>query len=287
MKSFYINTKHKRSYALIIASIFFALCICGKPVYASTTTYNGINYADVFHADHYLASYGDLQTAFGNNPSKLLEHFVTYGMKEGRCATPAFQIQIYMDNNPDLIDVFGTSDLSAYYTHYIKHGKSEGRVAGTGAPVASPPLTTPIASVSTSYKSGQARGANIELSTGRINGMILAPGQSFSFSNTILSRTAANGYLMAASFADKKIVDSVGGGICQVSSTLYAALVQAEIVATERHAHSLPVTYLPEGLDATIVEGSKDLKFVNPYPQPLTISATASNGTLTISLIQK
>ena len=76
-----------------------------------------------------------------------------------------------------------------------------------------------------------------------------------------------------------------GGGVCQVSSTLYAAMVYAGLPATERHAHSLPVDYLPAGLDATIAGSYLDLKFTNTFSQPLLIQASANGGTLTVTLV--
>lgn len=75
-----------------------------------------------------------------------------------------------------------------------------------------------------------------------------------------------------------------GGGICQVSSTLYAAMCHGLLPAIERHPHSSGVSYLPAGLDATISEGYKDLKFVNPYQESLTILAAADEGILTVTL---
>ena len=76
----------------------------------------------------------------------------------------------------------------------------------------------------------------------------------------------------------------LGGGICQVSSTIYAAMKVAGIQATERHAHSLPVNYLPAGWDATISWGSLDMKFVNRYDKNMVIYMNTNNGILTAAL---
>lgn len=84
----------------------------------------------------------------------------------------------------------------------------------------------------------------------RINGVVVQPGKSFSFSSTILPRTAANGYVVAPIYISGTVGTGTGGGVCQVSSTLYAAMRYANLPATERYPHSLPVTYLPDGYDA-------------------------------------
>ena len=115
------------------------------------------------------------------------------------------------------------------------------------------------------------RATNVALAAQRINGTVVQPGGSFSFSNTILPRTSANGYVTAPIYVSGKKGTGTGGGVCQVSSTLYAAMVYAGLPATERHAHSLPVDYLPAGLDATIAGSYLDLKFTNTFSQPLLI----------------
>ena len=114
--------------------------------------------------------------------------------------------------------------------------------------------------------------------------MVVQPGQEFSFSNAFGPRTAANGYVKGPMFVGTQTVLGTGGGICQVSSTAYAAMLQGGIQATERHPHSKPVTYLPAGMDATIASGQKDLKFVNTYGYPIIINAsTTPDGTVTVS----
>jgi vancomycin resistance protein YoaR len=117
-----------------------------------------------------------------------------------------------------------------------------------------------------------------------MNGVVVQPGAEFSYTNTIPARTVENGYQMATVFVNKEKVKGLGGGICQVSSTLYAAMKTAGLPATERHPHSLPVDYLPEGWDATVSGQSVDLKFVNIYDKPLMIASSANGGTLTVSL---
>ena len=99
-----------------------------------------------------------------------------------------------------------------------------------------------------------------------------------------MPRTSANGYVTAPIFINKQHGMGIGGGVCQVSSTLYAAMLAAGLPATERHPHSLPVTYIPSGMDATIAGNTLDLKFVNTFNYSIVINAVADNGTLTVSI---
>lgn len=99
-----------------------------QPVASSTnnTTYNGIDYAPVFNFDYYYNKYPDLQKAFGKNTEQLFNHFVTYGMKEGRQASADFNVYNYKGRYEDLRKAFG-DDLTSYYVHYIVHGVREKR----------------------------------------------------------------------------------------------------------------------------------------------------------------
>ena len=134
-----------------------------------------------------------------------------------------------------------------------------------------------------------SRATNIAVAASRINGVVIQPGEEFSFNRTILPRTAANGYVEAPIYVSGKHSTGTGGGICQVSSTMYSAMLNGGIPATERHPHSLPVPYLPEGRDATIAGNYYDLRFVNIYNTPLQISAVADlrTGTVSVTLIQQ
>ena len=97
----------------------------------------------------------------------------------------------------------------------------------------------------------------------------IMPGQEVSVSTAILPRTSANGYREAGAYLNGETVMAIGGGICQVSSTVYNAVKNAGLVVLERHPHSMPVHYLPLGLDAAISSGSKDLRFRNNYSNNL------------------
>ncbi len=109
---------------------------------SKTTVYNGVNYSDVYNFDYYINKYGDLKRAFGNNDQAAIQHFVTYGMKEGRQASANFDVISYKNRYGDLRNAYG-SNLPMYYMHYIKYGKRENRVATPGStPAASTTVNT-------------------------------------------------------------------------------------------------------------------------------------------------
>ena len=264
------------------------------PVQAQAGQADRAAYRAVFDASYYSAAYPDVAAAYGNNADALLNHFISFGVKEGRNASAEF--------NPQ-----------AYRQHYVAYGKAEGRNGSAdGQPVVAVQQAdsqaqqtdsqtgaqnnetaqstqqasgTVIGTCTTSYVDNIPRATNVALAAQRINGTVVQPGGSFSFSNTILPRTSANGYVTAPIYVSGKKSTGTGGGVCQVSSTLYAAMVYAGLPATERHAHSLPVDYLPAGLDATIAGSYLDLKFTNTFSQPLLIQASANGGTLTVTLV--
>lgn len=270
-----------RRWKKIVAWTLCCCCLASMTVQAKGTQNKVTDYSAVFDAEYYYNTYPDMQKVIGHDADKLLKHFTTSGMKEGRMGKAEFNVRAYMKNNLDLIPVFGVKDLSKYYRHYIQYGKAEGRVATAKENAI---YANELASFSTQYNTEEDRAVNVELASQRINGMVVQPGKTFSFSDSIMSRTTENGYVMAPSFAGGKIVSSVGGGICQVSSTLYVTMLLSSIPASQRYAHSLEVDYVPKGLDAAIVEGVKDLKFRNPYDYPICIYSTAKNGTLTVSI---
>lgn len=240
-----------------------------------------------FDVDYYYNTYPDLQTAFGYDYNSLYRHYLDSGMAEGRSGSAEFNCQTYRNNYPDLQASFG-DNYYAYCVHYENYGKAEGRsAAGDGtvpAGTAAAPESALIGTFSTAYNPNISRAVNVSLAASRINGVVVQPGEGFSFNQTILPRTSANGYVNATIIVDKKFVPGIGGGICQVSSTLYAAMLNAGLPATERHPHSLKMTYIPDGMDATISGNTLDLKFTNIFAEPIQIQAAADQGTLTVSL---
>ena len=104
---------------------------------------------------------------------------------------------------------------------------------------------------------------NIQLACDFINGTVIAPGETFSFNQTVGARSTSRGFRVAKIFHKDEIIDGIGGGICQVSSTLYNCVISASLELLERHRHSLRVNYVPNQQDATVSWGSLDFRFAN------------------------
>lgn len=132
--------------------------------------------------------------------------------------------------------------------------------------------------------SNRGRTANVKLAASRINGVTLLPGEVFSYDKTIGSRTAANGYHVAGVYVGNKVEEGIGGGICQTSSTLYSAVLYSNLEIVSRTSHSLPVSYMPPGQDATIAEGSIDFKFKNNTDYPVKIVCQTGSSSVTCSI---
>ena len=126
--------------------------------------------------------------------------------------------------------------------------------------------------------SSPERVINVTIATNKVSNKLLMPGDDFSFNNTIGEVNAANGYRESKVILNNKLVPGIGGGICQVSSTLYNAILLSNILPTERHHHTLPSTYVPLGLDATISSNYLDYKFKNTLPYPILVTGYISNN---------
>ncbi len=136
-----------------------------------------------------------------------------------------------------------------------------------------------ITQFSTRYDAGLVnRTTNLKLSSDKINGTILMPGEEFSYNKVVGERTIAAGYKDAAIYSGGRVVDGLGGGICQISSTLYNAAVQANLEITERSNHQFVTSYLDAGKDATVVYGYIDFRFKNTRNYPIKIESTVSGG---------
>lgn len=138
----------------------------------------------------------------------------------------------------------------------------------------------------TSYSGSSAnRCQNIALAASKIDGYVLNPGERFSYNKVVGPRTEAAGFKNAHVYVGTKVVDGIGGGICQVSSTLYNAVVLADLKTVTRVNHSMPVSYVPLGRDATVSYGTIDYVFENNKSYPISIKAKTEGTTLTISIV--
>ncbi len=141
-----------------------------------------------------------------------------------------------------------------------------------------------LGSCTTNVGGSDNRAANVKRAAQSCNEVILVPGQEFSYNGIVGSRTSARGYLPAPAYVGGQTVQEIGGGICQVSSTLYLATLRANLEIVERHAHRYAVGYVPDGLDATVYFGSLDYRFRNNAPYPVKIVTSMSGRTLNINI---
>ena len=128
------------------------------------------------------------------------------------------------------------------------------------------------------------RTTNLKLACKKLNNQVVLAGATFSYNSTLGERTIAAGYKNAKIYSNGQVVDGLGGGICQISSTLSNAVVDANLGIVERRNHQFVTSYVPAGKDATVVYGMTDFKFKNTRKYPIKIVATAQNGIATISI---
>ncbi len=279
--------KFKKSYKWIGVMGFLLVLIFTPKLTAEAAASNDeiAACAQIFDGSYYATLYPDVAASTNGNELALLNHYIYFGINENRNASASFNATDYRLKNPDLNAVYGDNML-AYVYHYVHSGMNEGRDAkpNAGSEISVPSKYKLLGIYSTEYDSQVPRATNIKIAASKVNGTVVAPGKTFSANKAIGPRTSANGYVTAPVFINKEHAMGLGGGVCQVSSTIYAAMKVAGIPATERHAHSLPVNYLPSGWDATISYGSVDLKFKNTFDKNIVVYETANNGYLTAAL---
>lgn len=142
-----------------------------------------------------------------------------------------------------------------------------------------------LAEVSTPHTDNEDRNTNLNLACQAIDGMILYPGDVFSYNEALGERTSEKGYRPGASYAGGEVVSTVGGGICQVSSSLYYAALLADLDIVERDCHMFAPSYIPFGMDATVNWGTIDFQFRNNTNYPIRIVANMANGCVNVQLI--
>ena len=125
---------------------------------------------------------------------------------------------------------------------------------------------------------------NIQMVQERVTDKTLQSGETFSLNTTAGPYEQSNGFLAERSYLNRQITNTFGGGVCQFASTLYNAALLAHLPIVERFPHSLPVSSVPEGWDATVAYGVADLKFKNPYPFPIRIISRIAQDQLRIEI---
>lgn len=164
---------------------------------------------------------------------------------------------------------------------------------GTDIPLAIAPTETTVNEneiskyTTTLYNKEENRVHNIKTAAKKLNHTVIEPGDVFSFNETIGARTEERGYKKASILVDGEKKIGTGGGVCQISSTLYNAALEADMKILERHKHSKEVPYVPEGKDAAVVYGSKDFVFKNTKDYPVEILITVTEDEVQITLNKK
>ena len=142
-----------------------------------------------------------------------------------------------------------------------------------------------LATFTTRYDaSDKDRTSNLIIACRKINGKVVSADETFSYNKALGARTAQAGYKNAKVYENGEVVDGIGGGICQISSTLYNSVLMSNLKIVERRNHQFVTSYVPAGRDATVVYGMTDFKFKNTRKYPIRIMASAQNGIATVSI---
>jgi len=142
-----------------------------------------------------------------------------------------------------------------------------------------------LATYSTKYSTAEVnRSTNIQISVDKINGVVIMPGEEFSYNKILGPRTPQAGYKLGAAYIGGKVVSDYGGGVCQTSSTLYNSVLLSNLEVTSRSSHYFQAAYVPIGRDATVYWPSLDFKFKNNRNYPIRIKAFTNNGTITVEI---
>ena len=137
----------------------------------------------------------------------------------------------------------------------------------------------------TKHNTNENRNNNLRLLCQALDGYVIQPGETFSYNGVVGERTAERGYLPAPAYSGNRLVDSIGGGVCQGSTTLYNCVLLADLEVVFRACHGAKVTYVPPGLDATVNYLTTDFQFRNQYHFPVMIRAEVSDGFVKMKLL--
>lgn len=149
-------------------------------------------------------------------------------------------------------------------------------------------VTDVLGTFTTSFSSsGASRSTNITVGASKINGRVLMPGEILSGYECLQPFTTANGYRTAAAYENGQVVDSIGGGVCQISTTLYNAALLSEIEIVQRQNHSMSVSYVKPSMDSAIAGTYKDLKIKNNYSTPIYVEGYTTGKQLTFTIYGK
>ena len=199
-----------------------------------------------------------------------------FNVTPGRTGISMQTVQLTEAVHKELTDLRKETFNIEIEVEYIQPNASQSALESVNARISSATSTFPLSDIERTH--------NVKLATQKVDGILLMPGQEFSFAAAVEPVTFAGGYKAATIFIDGESSEGVGGGICQISSTLYWAQLRAGILPTQRRGHSLPVGYVPLGLDATYATGGIDYRFANTLDYPIYIHAYTEGNVLNIEL---
>ncbi|WP_352398791.1 VanW family protein [[Clostridium] aminophilum] len=166
---------------------------------------------------------------------------------------------------------------------YSAEIKADGEVV-SGSAASSKDKYKTMATFTTHTTANEVRNKNVKLAAKAIDGTVLRPGEEFSFNTTVGERTEAKGFGAAGAYNNGEVVQEIGGGVCQVSSTLFNAVFRAGLTTTYRRSHTFEPSYVTPGMDATVSWGGPDYRFVNNSDHAIGIRASYSDRTCTVSI---
>ena len=181
--------------------------------------------------------------------------------------------------------------LAADISQALKDKKFDAKITATGSDVA-PEISAAsakekyktISSFTTNTTANQNRNTNVRLAAEAINGTVIKPGQEFSFNGTVGQRTEAKGYKGAAAYNNGEVVQEIGGGVCQVSTTLYNEVIKAGLKISSRRSHTFEPSYVTPGRDATVSWDQPDFKFINNSSTAIGLRASYADQKVTVSV---
>lgn len=181
--------------------------------------------------------------------------------------------------------------LAADISQALKDKKFDAKITASGSDVA-PEISASsakekyktISSFTTNTTANQNRNTNVRLAAEAINGTVIKPGQEFSFNGTVGQRTEAKGYKGAAAYNNGEVVQEIGGGVCQVSTTLYNAVFKAGLKISSRRSHTFEPSYVTPGRDATVSWDQPDFKFINNSSTAIGLRASYADQKVTVSV---
>ena len=243
------------------------------------------NLAVSLDRDRALAYFTELKERLDRHPVPPKLDLERQQVKPGR---PGLMLRVY--------DCLASTELA------LRGGKDEVPLAATVLPpqvkgkkggsgdLSRLDISQVLAEFSTAYSLKQKdldRGFNLKVGAGKLDGYILASGETFSYNEVVGPRTKAQGYRMAPVLSDGEVVDGMAGGSCQLSSTLFAAAFFGGLELSRSRPHTRPSSYIKMGLDATVVYPSVDMELKNPYPFPVVLHFSVNQGRVKVRILGK